>query len=78
MQTVGAGKHWWWTSGSDESHEGEWMWTATGEAYNYTNWDKWQPNGGSDSNYMLMVSSYYRFKWYDVNMNDPAFAICEL
>jgi hypothetical protein len=54
------------------------MWTATGEAYNYTNWDKWQPNGGSESNYMLMVSSYYRFKWYDVNMNDPAFAICEL
>lgn len=69
--------HWWWTSGSDENEEDQWTWTANGEPFTFINWNKWQPNGGTENNYMLMVSSYYRFEWYDVDAQEQSFSICE-
>ena len=66
----------WWTSGSDEGHEGQWMWTASGQPFNYAYWAKKQPDGGSIENHLLLKR--FTFYWHDSEGNyGHEFSICE-
>lgn len=66
----------WWTSGSDQDTEGEWIWTATNERLNYTNWAKRQPNGEDKENYLLLKP--LGLYWDDKEgQYDNEFFICE-
>ena len=66
-----------WTSGSDAAVTGEWIWTATSQPLNYTNWQFGLPNNGTGEDYLLMN---YRLgnwdDWYD-DSRAVLRAICE-
>ena len=79
----------WWTSGSDQSVDDKWMWTATEESFTYTNWDRRAPNGGSFENFMQLQRKRRspwihggspktrRFFWDDSEGIDREYSICE-
>ena len=75
-----AGSYGWYTSGSDESSEGNFVWTDTGypNPLNYTDWHPGQPNNvGSVQDCLLMEYASDNFQWGDVNCNDKHPFICE-
>ena len=66
----------WWTSGSDEGHEGHWTWTATGQPVNFTRWGRKQPDGGPVQNHLMVTKS--GLYWHDWEGNyGHEFFICE-
>ena len=74
----------WWTSGSDRGVEDEWIWTATGGRFNYTNWGTQTHRTGHNQDYMQLerrVGFSRRrsgiFFWNDFPRSDREFAICE-
>jgi len=65
-----------WTSGSDEGHEGRWVWTSTGKQLNYTNWHQAAPNNDGPEHYLH--KNYDRTsKWNDIPVTTTMYAICE-
>jgi hypothetical protein len=56
----------WWTSGSDVEVENKWVWTATGQPVQYTNWDHGEPNNiGRKENYIGISVEGRTVKWFD-------------
>ena len=67
----------WWTSGSDETEEGRWIWTATGQRFSFTNWIKGQPFESIKHNY-LQFSKQMDMGWFDRKIAEKYFSICEI
>jgi hypothetical protein len=56
----------WWTSGSDFKVQDHWVWTATGQPLNYTNWAPGEPNNvGGVEHYIAIVVKGRSITWYD-------------
>jgi len=70
-----AEKHW--TSGSDDGHEGRWIWTSTGRAFNYTNWGPGQPDNHHDKQNYLVINYGTEHQWDDDNYDDQYYSFCE-
>ena len=67
-----------WTSGSDEGHEGRWVWTSTGKQLNYTNWNTGQPDNYMGRGEHYLHKNFVRTsKWNDVPVTTTMYAICE-
>ena len=70
----------WWTSGSDIEVENKWVWTATGQPVQYTNWASGEPNNFSGiEHYIAIIVEGRTVKWYDfygINWS-VMYAICE-
>jgi hypothetical protein len=73
---IGLPKDFYWTSGSDEANEGQWIWTSTQENITVTNWRNNQPDGGKKEN-CLYLHSRDEFKWGDWMCNLSQYFICE-
>ena len=75
------GHFWWWTSGSDEEFEGDWLWTATGEPFNYDNWTLGiTPNNfGGVEHYLQVYAGWspWGYNWNDRPGTDLDNSICE-
>jgi hypothetical protein len=69
--------HSYWTSGSDDGHEGLWVWTSTGKQSIYTNWNTGQPDNYKGSEHYLLKNHGGRSKWNDNPGTNTAYAICE-
>ena len=54
---------------SDEAQEGTWVW-VTGEPYDYSNWSKNEPNGGTNENCGELYTWYSPKKWCDLGCTD--------
>jgi len=69
-----------WTSGSDAAVEGRWIWTATGQPLNYTNWYPYQPDNSLNEDY-IAFNDYSNGKWNDRNGTNTiysySYTICE-
>ncbi|XP_032779632.2 uncharacterized protein LOC116918077 isoform X1 [Daphnia magna] len=76
IQNSGLPKDFYWTSGSDEANEGQWIWTSTLENVTVTNWRNNQPDGGKKEN-CLYLHSRDDFKWGDWMCNLSQYFICE-
>merc|ERR1712112_514109 len=48
----------WWTAGIDGGREGRWIWPSRWSAVEGYVWDSNRPNGGADSNCLLLQDSY--------------------
>jgi hypothetical protein len=64
----------WWTSGSDESNEGHWIWTGTGQPV--ADLGRGMPDDASTYNNGLLLYSD-GFIWVDAVQNERAYSICE-
>ncbi|XP_046634621.1 uncharacterized protein LOC124313856 isoform X2 [Daphnia pulicaria] len=76
IKNSGLPKDFYWTSGSDEAKEGQWIWTSTQENITVTNWRNNQPDGGKKEN-CLYLHSRDEFKWGDWMCNLSQYFICE-
>ena len=65
-----------WTSGSDDGHEGLWVWTSTGKPLSYTNWMAGEPNNQGGEHY-LHKNFVTTSKWNDFSGSKEHYAICE-
>jgi len=65
----------WWTSGSDEAAEGQWIWTGTGRPV--VDLGRGMPDDESTFNNGLLLYSD-GFLWVDAVMSEKAYSICEL
>ncbi|XP_057371750.1 C-type lectin domain family 4 member F-like [Daphnia carinata] len=54
IKNSGLPKDFYWTSGSDEAIEGQWVWTSTLENVTVTNWRNNQPDGGKKENWVSL------------------------
>lgn len=75
------GSNGWYTSGTDERTEGQFVWADTGYPYrvNYTKWHIGQPNNvGNAQNCLLLQYSDVHYEWGDVNCDDKHPFICEI
>jgi len=71
------GNYLWWTSGSDEAEEGHWIWTATGQPFQFHYWSSGQPDGGAKQNFMLLDWPNNGHQWVDQAKTDQRYPICE-
>jgi hypothetical protein len=56
----------WWTSGSDVEVENKWVWTATGQPVQYTNWAPGEPNNVKGNEHYIGIRVEGRtVKWFD-------------
>lgn len=67
----------WWTSGSDNEKEGEWIWKATGQRFNFSHWINGQPFVSDKHNY-LQFSKQRDLRWFDRKIEEEKFSICEI
>lgn len=56
---------WVWTSGTDQSEEGVFIWMSTGQPYTYTKWRESEPNNLRGDEHCMVVD------WVD--KNTPAY-----
>lgn len=66
---------------SDEAQEGTWVWLS-GEASNYENWAKGEPNNSQNEDYAMFYYKFPNGEWNDGNFgygtqNDTKVIICE-
>ncbi len=66
-----------WTSGSDDGHEGLWVWTSTGKQSSYTNWLAGEPNNVQNVEHYLGKNAKSFSKWNDHLGTKTMYAICE-
>merc|ERR1712071_384012 len=64
IKESGLPQDFYWTSGKDDSSEGNWMWTSTQENVTFENWRSNQPDGEKREN-CLYLHSRDEFKWGD-------------
>jgi len=72
-----------WTSGLYNEEKSQWVWTATGQSVDYTNWDDGQPKFNEGKGPSIMLSSA-NDKWFlystslkDINYLIIGYYICE-
>ena len=44
METIGLGLEHFWTSGTDQGEEGQFVWMSTGKPLGWENWNAGEPN----------------------------------
>ncbi|XP_065342691.1 lectin subunit alpha-like [Cloeon dipterum] len=67
-----------WTSGSDDGHDGEFYWEATGKSIgSFTSWLPGEPTIGTDLEHCLQMADYNEFLWSNEDCNKTANYICE-
>ena len=66
-----------WTSGSDDGHEGLWVWTSTGKPLSNTNWMAGEPNNYGGSEHYFQKNIAGTSKWNDSPVTSTIYAICE-
>jgi hypothetical protein len=69
--------HQFWLGGSDWATEGKWIWEPKGEAFNFTNWLRGQPNNGDNNQHCLMLNTQDNYHWRDHDCHDALHYICE-
>jgi hypothetical protein len=71
------GSPFWWTSGTDNGHEGHWVWLSTGEDFTYTNWHGGSMNGAGSN--AMQLSEGLGYKWIDATSHpyNKGSSICE-
>jgi len=68
-----------WTSGSDAANEKQFVWTATGQPFDYTNWAAGSPDNTASHDYVGMNAGATA-QWNDLannNIGRNIFTICE-
>ena len=73
-----------WTAGTFDEAEEQWVWSSSGEALNFTNWQRGQPDNKDVSEQVLIIRGEEPFHWNDISRinqknNRPldAYFICE-
>merc|ERR1711962_269479 len=69
-------KYDWWTAGIDAGREGRWIWPSSWSTVDSYVWAAGQPNGGADSNCLLLRDSY-SYKGSDYNCASSYRPICQ-
>lgn len=65
-----------WTSGTDQAKEGEFVWMSTGQPIRYKNWYYGEPNNHG-SQHCLTISNINSHQWDDDQCSNKYFYICE-
>ena len=69
---------WWWISGSDLDHEGDFYWYRTGERISYADWSHGQPdNAGGHENCVHLWYQKTKYQMNDWMCNQQAYYVCE-
>jgi tetratricopeptide (TPR) repeat protein len=65
-----------WLGATDEEEDGTWVW-ASGEPWQYTNWEQGEPSGGDGEHYLTM--DYGNGQWNDLESSyaEPLEFVCE-
>jgi len=68
-----------WTSGTDISVEGKWIWESTGVNLSpgYSNWASGEPNDAKNEDCLSTLSTLYPQGWLDFDCSISHEAICE-
>ena len=71
--------HHFWTSGTDISVEGKWIWESTGVnlSTGYSNWASGEPNNAENEDCLGTLSTRYPQGWLDFDCSISHEAICE-
>jgi hypothetical protein len=73
------GKKYFWIGLTDLFHEGKFVWSSTGQAASYTNWETDQPdNSQRNEHFVHLFSSLQMRKWNDNYENKTGiYALCQ-
>ena len=64
-----------WVGGTDADSEGSFVWSHSGLAMTYTDWQPGQPDHGTNADCVLLITGTRR--WHDVGCTQKRPSICE-
>jgi len=84
IETIGLGQEHFWTSGTDQGEEGQFVWMSTGKPLGFENWNAGEPNnyeyeGGEREHCLELWNRDGKgLKWNDSPCSFETYFICEL
>lgn len=66
-----------WLGGSDWDNEGEWKWEPHAIPFNFSDWQRGQPNNGGNNEHCLSVHRLHHYEFTDDNCHYSQHYLCE-
>ncbi|XP_078315093.1 perlucin-like protein [Crassostrea virginica] len=58
-----------WIGGTDEGHEGTWVWSHSEDTFTYSNWNSGEPNNAKGDEDCLEIYGQLGYRWNDCPCN---------